>query len=70
MSIKPTKVWKSGVVVWQEAPEDGAPELPVLVHVDSAGVIVLDQEDRSIVLQPGTVKQLCEVLKATAKAAR
>jgi hypothetical protein len=68
--IQPTKVWKSGVVVWQEAPEDSVPELPVLVHIDSGGIIVLDQEDRSIVLQPGTVKQLCEVLKSMAKGTR
>jgi hypothetical protein len=31
MSVKPTKVFPNcGVVVWQTAEEDGAPELPVL----------------------------------------
>jgi hypothetical protein len=63
MMIKPTKVWKNGVVVWQETTEEGITELPVLVHIDSGGSIVLNQEDRSIVLQRSTIKTLCEVLK-------
>jgi hypothetical protein len=64
MSVKPTKVFpKGGVVVWQAAEEDGAPELPILAHVDAGGMIVLTQEDREVIVSPRTVKDLCETLK-------
>ena len=34
MKVKPTKVFPGGgVMVWQST-EEGAPELPVLIHVD------------------------------------
>jgi hypothetical protein len=69
MSIKPTKVFANGgIVVWQTADEEGAPELPVLVHVDAGGTIVLSQEDRELVISPRTVKDLCETLKKFAAA--
>lgn len=68
MSVKPTKVFpKGGVVVWQTPEEDGAPELPVLIHVDAGGSVVLSQEGRDVILQPGTVRDLCDSLKAVAR---
>jgi hypothetical protein len=64
VSVKPTKVFPNGgVVVWQTAEEDGPPELPVLVHVDAGGMIVLSQEGRDVIVSPRTVKDLCESLK-------
>jgi len=64
MSVKPTKVYPNGgVVVWQTADEDGSPELPVLIHLDAGGMIVLSQEDRDVVISPRTVKDLCGALK-------
>jgi hypothetical protein len=64
MSVKPTKVFPNGgVVVWQTAEEDGAPELPVLIHVDAGGMIVLSQEGRDVVISPWTVKDLCNTLR-------
>jgi hypothetical protein len=67
MSVKRTKVFSNGgVVVWQTAEEDGAPELPVLVHVDASGLIVLSQEGRDVIVSPRTVADLCGALKAAA----
>jgi hypothetical protein len=37
--------------------------LPVLVHVDAGGMIVISQEDRDVVISPQTVKDLCGALK-------
>lgn len=64
MSVKPTKVFPNGgVVVWQTAEENGTPELPVLIHVDASGMIVLSQEDRDVVVSPQTVKDLCNTVR-------
>jgi hypothetical protein len=64
VSVKPTRVFPNGgVVVWQTAEEDGAPELPVLIHVDAGGMIVLSQEDRDLVVAPRTVEDLCVTLR-------
>jgi hypothetical protein len=64
LSVKPTKIFPNGgVVVWQTAEEDSAPELPVLVHVDAGGMIVLSQEDRDVIVSPLTVKDLCNTLR-------
>jgi len=63
LSVKPTKVFPNGgIVVWQTAEEDAPSELPVLIHVDAGGMIVLSQEDRDVVLSPRTVKDLCATL--------
>ena len=71
MIVKPTKVFPNGgVVVWQIADEDGAPELPVLVHMDTGGMIVLSQEGREVIVSRQTVKALCEALKNIAAARR
>jgi hypothetical protein len=67
MSDAVTKIFNKGHLVWQGYVEGEAPELPILVHVDNGGVLVLSQEGRDIVIQPQTVKDLCETMKKVLK---
>lgn len=64
MCVKPASVFPGdGVMVWQTAEEDGAPELLVLVHVDAGGMIVLSQEDPDVIISSQTVKDLCKTAR-------
>jgi hypothetical protein len=47
----------------------GQPEPAIGVSVDVGGVVILQQEDRSINIQPRDVAELCKALRAVVKAA-
>ena len=64
MSI--AKVWNRGQVIWQEAEEE-VPNAAILAHIDSAGTIVLQQEENQIVIDRQSVEMLVKVLRMLAK---
>lgn len=63
-----SNVFNQGQVLWDDGGEDGVFEQPLVVHVDSGGVIVIDQGDQEIVFQPRMVETLCKSLREIAKA--
>ena len=65
-----TTIFNKGHVLWQEVGDEGIPELPIVLHVDSGGTICLEQEQNTIVLQPSAVKELCHELVRLQKAVK
>lgn len=64
------KVWNSGEVIWQDFVEQGDICNPaILLHLDSGGSIVMNQEGREIVLTPQSVPELIGALKTMHKTA-
>lgn len=54
------------VIVWQEEPNDGIAEQPLLVESYS-DVISITQREASININFGSVDELCKLLKAMKK---
>lgn len=65
-----TNVFNHGVIIWDDGGELDVPEQPLLIHVDSGGIIVIDQAGQSVVLQARTVETLCKILRETARVAK
>ena len=61
-----TKPYKDSIILWQEDPEDGVAEKPILVEPYS-DVISLTQGDNSISLNFHHVNELIKVLKQVSK---
>jgi len=58
-----TKVWNRGCVLWQDYISLDCPEQPILIHVDNADIIVLEQNGQSIIVHPKAIDELCQLLK-------
>jgi hypothetical protein len=61
------KLFNNPHLLHQTADDDSSlPELPISGSVDSADIIVLSQEGRSIVINKASVPELCKLLKKLA----
>lgn len=43
--------------------EDNLPEMPIVIQKDLSGIICISQEDREIVLNKKSIKELADFLK-------
>jgi hypothetical protein len=58
-----TKVFHHGRVIFQTPGVDEIPEQAIVAHVDATGLLVLEQDRNSIVIQAGTLDELVKVLR-------
>lgn len=61
-----SKPYKNAIILWQEDPEDGVAEKPILIEYYN-DVISLTQEDNRISLNYESVKELISCLKNPAR---
>lgn len=68
-AIKPYRTMGQmpATVIWQPYVEGASQEPALVVQVDAAGLIVLAQEGREILIQPETVPGLIKALKQASK---
>lgn len=56
------------VVIWQPYTEDRGPGEPaILCHADATGLLVIEQEDRAVLIQPEALPALIKQLQRLAK---
>jgi len=66
MSIREASKWIQAIIYQTADPEETVPE-PALIVSRYSDSIDIQQEDRTITLNPETVPELVKVLKAAAK---
>jgi hypothetical protein len=54
------------VVIWQPCIEGAGSEPALLVHSDSTGLLIIQQEGREVLIQPETLPELIKQLKRLA----
>lgn len=55
-------------VIWQPYTEDRGPGEPaILCHADATGLLVIEQEDRAVLIQPEALPALIKQLQRLAK---
>ena len=57
------RVFNNGRVIWQQRLDgENVPDAAILAHIDNRDSIVLEQEDRQIVIEPDSIAELVRVL--------
>ena len=62
-----SKVFNSGVIVWQHGDDENVGNPALLLHVDNGNTLVLEQEGREICIDWSTVEPLIKALREKQK---